>query len=102
MEFIELLMDKPYDTRLNLSEEEKRELRTELMQEVDEFVSEMVLWCDDKEDLLSLGSMLLVSAKNVMTTAMDLDKWKTATTEYVKRVGTDNDLSLQAMRKNRW
>lgn len=95
-------MDKPYDVRLNLSESEKQELRSELMNEVDQFVAEMILWCDDKEDLLALGSILLVSAKNVMTTAMDLDDWKKATTEYIRRVGTDNDLSLQAIKRNRW
>lgn len=95
-------MDKPYDVRLNLSESEKKDLRHELMQEVDDFVAEMILWCDDKEDLLALGSMLLVSAKNCMTTAMDLDAWKKATTEYVKRVGTDNDLSLQAIKRRSW
>lgn len=95
-------MDKPYDVRLNLSESEKQELRSELMNEVDQFVAEMILWCDDKEDLLALGSILLVSAKNVMTTAMDLDDWKKATTEYIRRVGTDNDLSLQAIKRNKW
>lgn len=95
-------MDKPYDVRLNLSESEKQELRSELMNEVDQFVAEMILWCDDKEDLLALGSILLVSAKNVMTTAMDLDDWKKATTEYIRRVGTDNDLSLQAIKRSRW
>lgn len=95
-------MDKPYDVRLNLSKSEKQELRSELMNEVDQFVAEMILWCDDKEDLLALGSILLVSAKNVMTTAMDLDDWKKATTEYIRRVGTDNDLSLQAIKRNKW
>jgi hypothetical protein len=95
-------MDKPYDVRLNLSASEKKDMRAELMQEVDDFVAEMVLWCDDKEDLLSLGSILLVSAKNCMTSAMELDDWKKATTEYVKRVGTENDLSLQAIKRKSW
>lgn len=72
-----------------------------IMESVDEFVSEMVMWCDDEEDLLSLGSILLVSAKNVMTTAMDLDNWKKTVIEYIKLVGTENDLSLKAIKRER-
>jgi hypothetical protein len=72
-----------------------------IMESVDEFVSEMVMWCDDEDDLLSLGSILLVSAKNVMTTAMDLDNWKKTVIEYIKLVGTENDLSLKAIKRER-
>ena len=88
-----------YDPPYRRSEQEAADDRQLLMEAVDEFVNEMVMWCDDKEDLLSLGSILLVSAKNVMTTAMDLNNWKKTVTEYIKRVGTDNDLSLQAIKR---
>lgn len=87
--------DPPY----RRSQQEASDDRQLLMEGVDEFVSEMVMWCDDKEDLLALGSILLVSAKNVMTTAMDVDDWKRSVTEYIRRVGTDNDLSLQAIKR---
>lgn len=93
-------MDKSkYDPPISRSKQEASDDRQLLMEGVDEFVNEMVMWCDDKEDLLALGSILLVSAKNVMTTAMDLDNWKKTVTEYIKRVGTDNDLSLQAIKR---
>ena len=88
-----------YDPPYRRSPQEAADDRQLLMEGVDEFVSEMVMWCDDKEDLLALGSILLVSAKNVMTTAMDLNNWKKTVTEYIKRVGTDNDLSLQAIKR---
>jgi hypothetical protein len=88
-----------FDPPYRRSQKEAADDRQLLMEGVDEFVSEMVMWCDDKEDLLALGSILLVSAKNVMTTAMDLDNWKKTVTEYIKRVGTDNDLSLQAIKR---
>lgn len=88
-----------FDPPYRRSQREAADDRQLLMEGVDEFVSEMVMWCDDKEDLLALGSILLVSAKNVMTTAMDLDNWKKTVTEYIKRVGTDNDLSLQAIKR---
>lgn len=88
-----------YDPPYRRSEQEAADDRQLLMEGVDEFVNEMVMWCDDKEDLLALGSILLVSAKNVMTTAMDLNNWKKTVTEYIKRVGTDNDLSLQAIKR---
>lgn len=88
-----------YDPPYRRTQQEASDDRQLLMEGVDEFVSEMVMWCDDKEDLLALGSILLVSAKNVMTTAMDLDNWKKSVTEYIKRVGTDNDLSLQAIKR---
>ena len=88
-----------YDPPYRRSQQEAADDRQLLMEAVDEFVNEMVMWCDDKEDLLSLGSILLVSAKNVMTTAMDLNNWKKTVTEYIKRVGTDNDLSLQAIKR---
>lgn len=89
--------DPPY----RRSEEDALVDRQIIMESVDEFVSEMVMWCDNEEDLLALGSILLVSAKNVMTTAMDLDNWKKSVTEYVRRVGTDNDLSLQSIKRQR-
>ncbi len=88
-----------FDPPYRRSQKEAADDRQLLMEGVDEFVNEMVMWCDDKEDLLALGSILLVSAKNVMTTAMDLDNWKKTVTEYIKRVGTDNDLSLQAIKR---
>ena len=88
-----------YDPTYRRTQQEAADDRQLLMEGVDEFVNEMVMWCDDKEDLLALGSILLVSAKNVMTTAMDLDNWKKTVTEYIKRVGTDNDLSLQAIKR---
>lgn len=88
-----------FDPPYRRSQREAADDRQLLMEGVDEFVSEMVMWCDDKEDLLALGSILLVSAKNVMTTAMDLDNWKKTVTEYIKRVGTENDLSLQAIKR---
>ena len=88
-----------FDPPYRRSQQEAADDRQLLMEGVDEFVSEMVMWCDDKEDLLALGSILLVSAKNVMTTAMDLNNWKKTVTEYIKRVGTDNDLSLQAIKR---
>ena len=88
-----------FDPPYRRSQREAADDRQLLMEGVDEFVNEMVMWCDDKEDLLSLGSILLVSAKNVMTTAMDLNNWKKTVTEYIKRVGTDNDLSLQAIKR---
>jgi len=88
-----------YDPPYRRTQQEAADDRQLLMEGVDEFVNEMVMWCDDKEDLLALGSILLVSAKNVMTTAMDLDNWKKTVTEYIKRVGTDNDLSLQAIKR---
>lgn len=88
-----------YDPPYRRTQQEAADDRQLLMEGVDEFVNEMVMWCDDKDDLLALGSILLVSAKNVMTTAMDLDDWKKSVTEYIKRVGTDNDLSLQAIKR---
>lgn len=89
--------DPPY----RRSEEDSLVDKQVIMESVDEFVAEMVMWCDDKEDLLALGSILLVSAKNVMTTAMDLDNWKKTVTEYIRRVGTENDLSLKAIKRER-
>lgn len=77
-------MEKSYDPSLKLTEEEERQKRKEIMSDVDLFVSEMVQWCDSTEDLLSLGSILLVTSKNVMTAAMDLDAWKIATMKYIQ------------------
>lgn len=90
-----------YDPPYRRSEADALVDRQVIMESVDEFVTEMIMWCDNEEDLLALGSILLVSAKNVMTTAMDLDKWKKSVTEYVKRVGTENDLSLQHIKRQR-
>lgn len=93
-------MDKnKYDPPLSRSKQEAEDDRQLLMEGVDEFVNEMVMWCDDEEDLLALGSILFVSAKNVMTTAMNLDAWKRAAIEYIKSVGTENDLSIQAIKR---
>jgi hypothetical protein len=99
---LSILMDKSFDKSLNLTFHERIENRAEVMEAVDDFVAEMVMWCDDKEDLLSLGSILLVTAKNVMTTAMDLEAWKMATTEYVKSVGTENEISRRAIKRQKW
>lgn len=90
-----------YDPPYRRSEADALVDRQVIMESVDEFVTEMIMWCDNEEDLLALGSILLVSAKNVMTTAMDLDKWKKSVTEYVRRVGTENDLSLQSIKRQR-
>lgn len=95
-------MEKAYDPSLKLSKKQEKEKRREIMSDVDKFVSELVLWCDSEEDLLSLGSILLITSKNVMTSVMDINDWKLATMKYIQGVNGDPSYMQDILKSRRY
>lgn len=95
------MIEKPYDPKRRLTFEERKRKRTSLMQEVDDYIQEMILYCDDEEDLIAMGSLLQICSKNILTTVMDRKDWKSAINTYIDAVEKETDYgSVRRMYKD--
>lgn len=95
------MIEKPYDPKRRLTFEERGRKRTSLMQEVDDYIQEMILYCDDEEDLIAMGSLLQICSKNILTTVMDRKDWKSAIHTYIDAVEKETDYgSVRRMYKD--
>lgn len=86
------MIEQPYDPNRRLTYEERARKRISLVEEVDEYIRETILYCDDEEELIALGSVLQILSKNILTTVMNKDDWKQIIVKYVKDVEQEKDL----------
>lgn len=80
------MIDNSYDPSRRLTGKERQEKRVSLMEDVDEYIQEIILYCDDQEDLIALGSLLQVLSKNILTTVMDKGDWKHVINKFTQDV----------------
>lgn len=59
---------------------------------MDEYVRETILYCDDEEELIALGSVLQILSKNILTSVMNKKDWRQVIDKYVKDVEQETDL----------
>lgn len=86
------MIEQPYDPNKRLTHEERLRKRLSLVEEVDEYVRETILYCDDEEELIALGSVLQILSKNILTTVMNKKDWRQVIDKYVKDVERETDL----------
>lgn len=58
--------------------------RMEIIEQIDEFLKEMILYCEDEEDLISMGALLQIQSKYILTAVMQREDWSKIINEYVK------------------
>ena len=80
------MIENPYDPQRRLTTKERKEKRVSLMEDVDEYIQEIVMYCDDEEDLIALGSLLQVLSKNVLTSVMDKGDWRHVIDKFTRDV----------------
>jgi flagellar biosynthesis/type III secretory pathway ATPase len=56
----------------------------EIIEQIDEFLKEMILYCEDEEDLISMGALLQIQSKYILTAVMQREDWSKIINEYVK------------------
>ena len=62
-----------------------------LMQDVDAYIKETILYCDDEEEIIALGSVLQILSKDILTTVMDKKDWKSAIGSFINDVEKETD-----------
>lgn len=80
------MIENPYDPHRRLTTRERKEKRVSLMEDVDDYIQEIIMYCDDEEDLIALGSLLQVLSKNVLTSVMDKGDWRHVIDKFTKDV----------------
>lgn len=95
------MIEHPYDPHRRLNGRERQEKRVSLMEDVDTYVQEIVMYCDDEEDLIALGSLLQVLSKNILTTVMDRGDWRHIINKFAKDVEQQQDVrsTMESIRK---
>jgi hypothetical protein len=96
------MIDNSYDPTRRLTGRERQQKRVSLMEDVDDYIKEIVMYCDDEEDLIALGSLLQVLSKNVLTSVMDRGDWRHIINKFAKDVEHQQDASssLEMIRKH--
>lgn len=84
-------MDKPYDPNLRPSEKEKVQNRCYMLEDIDDYVKEIIQNCDDESDLIALGSLLQIHSKNILTACMDKKDWKHIIKKFADDVEKERD-----------
>lgn len=62
-----------------------------LMGDVSDYIKETILYCDDEEELIALGSVLQILSKDILTTVMPRNDWKHAITTFATDVEQETD-----------
>jgi hypothetical protein len=95
------MIDNSYDPTRRLTGRERKQKRVSLIEDVDTYVQEIVMYCDDEEDLIALGSLLQVLSKNILTTVMDKGDWRHVINKFTKDVEQQQDVrsTMESIRK---
>lgn len=96
------MIDNPYDPHRRLTTRERKEKRVSLMEDVDDYIQEIIMYCDDEEDLIALGSLLQVLSKNVLTSVMDKGDWRHVIDKFTRDVEKHQsaESSMEMIRKH--
>ena len=62
-----------------------------LMKDVSDYIKETILYCDDEEEMIALGSVLQILSKDILTTVMARNDWKNAITDFASDVEKETD-----------
>ena len=95
------MIEHPYDPHRRLNGRERQEKRVSLMEDVDDYIKEIVMYCDDEEDLIALGSLLQVLSKNILTTVTVRGDWRHIINKFAKDVEQQQDVrsTMESIRK---
>lgn len=91
------MIEPVHDPRKRLTFRERDEKRKALMQEVDAYIKETILYCDDELELIALGAMLQIMSKNILTSTIDRRTWKSVISKFAEDV--DNEVDFASIRK---
>jgi len=80
---------------------EKQENRLAMMEEMDDYISECLMYCDDESDVIALGAVLQIISKNIIAAATDKECWKNSVTRYVRDVMNEPDIEHKKRRRQR-
>ena len=79
------------DPAMRLNFQERQQKRMALMADVSDYIKETILYCDDEEELIALGSVLQILSKDILTTVMPRNDWKNAITDFASDVEKETD-----------
>ena len=79
------------EPKLRLNFQERQQKRMALMSDVSDYIKETILYCDDEEEMIALGSVLQILSKDILTTVMPKDDWKNAITDFASDVEKETD-----------
>ena len=79
------------DPKMRLNFQERQQKRMALMEDVSDYIKETILYCDDEEELIALGSVLQILSKDILTTVMPRNDWKHAITTFATDVEQEKD-----------
>lgn len=95
------MIEPTQDPRKRLTMREREDKRKSLMQEVDAYIKETILYCDDEVELIALGAMLQIMSKNILTASIDKTTWRSVISKFAKDVEEEKDFaSLRKMYKD--
>jgi hypothetical protein len=86
------MIEPSRDPSLRLTQQERANKRIHLLEEVDNYIKETILYCDDEQELIALGSVLQILSKNILTSVMNKTEWKDVIIKYIKDVEKESDL----------
>jgi hypothetical protein len=69
-------------SHLRLSKTEVLQKRFHMLHDIDDYVTEMIQYCDDEQDLIALGSVLIVMSKNILTSVVGKKAWAESIKQY--------------------
>ena len=79
------------EPKLRLTFQERQRKRMSLMEDVSDYIKETILYCDDEEEMIALGSVLQILSKDILTTVMPRNDWKHAITTFATDVEQEKD-----------
>ena len=85
------MIEPTKDPKLRLNFQERQQKRMALMSDVSDYIKETILYCDDEEEMIALGSVLQILSKDILTTVMAKDDWKNAITDFASDVEKETD-----------
>ena len=85
------MIEPSYDPQRRLTFSERQQKRMSLMQDVDSYIKETILYCDDEEEIIALGSVLQILSKDILTSVMDKKDWKSAIGSFINDVEKEKD-----------
>ena len=79
------------DPTMRLNFQERQQKRMALMEDVSDYIKETILYCDEEEEMIALGSVLQILSKDILTAVMPKDDWKNAITTFATDVEKETD-----------
>jgi hypothetical protein len=88
-----IMIEPIKDPTMRLNFQERQQKRMALMSDVSDYIKETILYCDDEEEMIALGSVLQILSKDILTTVMARNDWKNAITDFASDVEKETDFA---------